>query len=53
MSGVGQAYQTLARWADSRGYEFGGRTPRRRSVFLEANGEDQSDWVVEVQLELT
>lgn len=52
MAGVGHAYQTLARWADSHEYEFGGRTPRKRSVFLEANGEDQSDWVVDVQLEL-
>lgn len=52
MAGVGHAYQTLARWADSHGHEFGGRTPRKRSVFLEANGEDQSDWVVDVQLEI-
>ncbi|MFW6034061.1 MAG: MerR family transcriptional regulator, partial [bacterium] len=53
MLGVGHAYQTLARWADSHGYDFDAGTPRRRTVFLEANGEDQADWIVEVQLELT
>lgn len=42
------AYQTLIRWAEESGRESGAK----RWIFLEADGEDQSDWVVEVQLEL-
>ena len=53
MEGIGQADRALARWVDSHGYETAGRNPRKRSVFLEANGDDQTDWVVDVQLELT
>lgn len=52
MEGAGWAHQTLARWADTQGYEFSGPARRKRSIFLEANGEDQADWVVDVQLEL-
>lgn len=52
MADVGQAHQVLARWADIHGYEFSGPARSKRSIFLEANGEDQADWVVDVQLEL-
>lgn len=53
MDGIGRAYQTLARWADARGDEFSGPARCKRSVFLEASGDDQNDWVVDVQLELS
>ena|ERR687898_971896 len=53
MEGIGQADQELARWVDSHGYETAARNPRKRSVFLEANSDDQTDWVVDVQIELT
>lgn len=52
METVGHAHQTLARWAESHGDETAGHTRRKRTVFLEANGANQADWVVEVQLEL-
>jgi DNA-binding transcriptional MerR regulator len=42
------AYETLTRWAEKSGRDVGAK----RWIFLEANGEDQSNWVVEVQLEL-
>jgi hypothetical protein len=53
MEGVGRAHQTLARWAVTQGYEFSAPARRKRSVFLEANGEDQANRVVDVQPELT
>lgn len=42
------AYETLTRGAEGAGRDVGAK----RWIFLEADGEDQSDWVVEVQLEL-
>jgi hypothetical protein len=50
MSTISSAYQELAQWAESTG-----RTPATfswREYYLEAAGDDQSDWIVEVQLEL-
>jgi len=43
-----KAYRDLVRWAERSGRERGAH----RWIFLEADGEDQSDWLVEVQLEL-
>ncbi|MFI5713201.1 MerR family transcriptional regulator [Kribbella sp. NPDC051620] len=50
MNTISVAYQELARWAESTG-----RAPTTfswREYYLEAPGDDQSDWIVEVQLEL-
>lgn len=50
MNTISTAYQELAQWAESTG-----RTPKTsiwREYYLEAAGNDQSDWIVEVQLEL-
>jgi predicted transcriptional regulator YdeE len=50
MSTISTAYQELARWAESTG-----RAPKTfswREYYLEAADDDQSDWIVEVQLEL-
>jgi len=43
------AYGALTRWADESDRESGAH----RWVFLESAGHDQSDWIVEVQLELS
>lgn len=53
MASIAHVHQTLARWAESRGHETGDTARNSRWVFLEANGQDQTDWIVEVQLELT
>jgi DNA-binding transcriptional MerR regulator len=50
MNTISAAYQTLARWAESTG-----RSPAAlvwREHYLEAGGDDQTNWIVEVQLEL-
>ena len=53
MSTVGVSYQHVMRWAIEHGYsEAGLAAAPRRTLFLEADGIDQSDWVVDVQLEL-
>jgi effector-binding domain-containing protein len=53
MSTVAVSYQTVVRWAVEHGYsdEAVAAAPRRL-LFLDADGVDQSDWVVDVQLEL-
>ncbi|WP_136517581.1 MerR family transcriptional regulator [Cellulomonas telluris] len=50
MDGVGRAVEILDAWAVAHGSSPG--TVVRRWHFLEADGEDQGDWVVEVQVEL-
>jgi len=52
MGGIAGAYQDLARWAETRGHAASLEAGCWREVYLEANGEDQSEWIVEVQLEL-
>ncbi len=52
MAAIAHAHQTLARWAESRGDATGQAARNSRWVFLEAHGHDQTDWIVEVQLEL-
>ncbi len=42
------AYQALGRWAQANGQA----SALQGGVYLEASGEDQGDWIVEVQLEL-
>ncbi|WBQ07596.1 MerR family transcriptional regulator [Kribbella sp. CA-293567] len=50
MNTISTAYQQLARWAESTGRQTAPFTWREH--YLEAPGEDQSHWIVEVQLEL-
>lgn len=52
VEGVTYAYQALARWAENDGHEIDGDARKQRMVFLEAGGDDQTDWIVEIQLEL-
>jgi effector-binding domain-containing protein len=53
MTGIAAAYQELARWAESRGHRTSLDSPRWRELYLEAAGDDQTEWIIEVQLELT
>lgn len=48
MNTISTAYQALAHWAESTGHS----PTTWREHYLEANGEDQSNWIVELQLEL-
>jgi DNA-binding transcriptional MerR regulator len=48
MNTISTAYQALAHWAESTGHS----PATWREHYLEANGEDQSNWIVELQLEL-
>jgi len=52
MSGIATAYQTLARWAEANGHHQILEAPRWREHYLEADGEDESHWIVELQLEV-
>ena len=47
------AYQNLAHWAESNGHHNVLDAPTWRHHFLEADGEDETDWIVELQLELS
>lgn len=49
MTGIAQTYAELQQWAGEQGMA-GPFT--WREVYLEADGQDQTDWIVEVQLEL-
>ncbi|MFI7063342.1 MerR family transcriptional regulator [Kribbella sp. NPDC050124] len=53
MSGIATAYQELARWAEANGHHKLLESPRWRQHFLEADGDDETHWIVELQLELT
>lgn len=53
MAAISGAYQELARWAQAHGRAERLNAGCWREVYLEADGEDQSEWIVEVQLELT
>jgi DNA-binding transcriptional MerR regulator len=53
MSGIAAAYQDLARWAEAHGHHNLLESPRWRHHFLEAAGDDQTHWIIELQLELT
>lgn len=52
MKDIASQYQRLATWAEAtdrgRSLELG----RWREIYLEANGGDESDWIIELQLEL-
>ncbi len=46
------AYQALGWWAQANGQAGALQGGVWREVYLEASGEDQGDWIVEVQLEI-
>ena len=50
MAGIGQSWQELHRWIVSQGYGFAGPC---RELYVRAEGEDQSDWVTELQQPIT
>ena len=51
--GIARAHQALARWAETQGFMESIEAGRWREVYLETNDNDYSDWLIEVQLELT
>lgn len=53
ISGIAAAYQDLARWAEANGHHDLLESPRWRHHFLEADGDDETHWITELQLELT
>ena len=53
MSGIAAAYQALARWAEAEGHHDALESPRWREHYLEADGTDETNWIIELQLELT
>ncbi|TCO45588.1 DNA-binding transcriptional MerR regulator [Kribbella antiqua] len=53
VAGIATAYQDLAHWAEANGHHPLLESPRWRHHFLEANGNDESHWIIELQLELT
>ena len=52
MAGIAAAYQALAQWAEANGHPDVLESPRWREHYLEAVGDDQSHWIIELQLEL-
>lgn len=46
MTTIGESWQAMHRWIVDNGHEFAGPC---REVYLRAEGEDQSDWVTELQ----
>ena len=51
--GMDEAHQALARWAEAQGYTASVERGRWRELYLETDDNDYSDWLIEVQLELT
>lgn len=52
MQRLGDAYRLLRAWAEERGHHAALERDCWRQLYLEADGEDQSAWLVELQLEL-
>ena len=50
MVGIGESWQALHRWIVDNGYGFAGPC---RELYVRAVGEDQSDWVTELQQPIT
>lgn len=46
MDTIGESWQALHRWVTENGYTFAGPC---RELYVRAEGEDQSDWVTELQ----
>jgi DNA-binding transcriptional MerR regulator len=53
IDGAAEAHQAVGRWAEARGLTASIKSGRWREVYLETNDDDRSDWLIEVQLELT
>jgi effector-binding domain-containing protein len=51
--GINEAHQVLARWAEAQGHTASVERGRWRELYLETDDNDYSDWLIEVQLELT
>lgn len=49
---LNSGYQNLARWADGGNHRSSLEAGCWRENFLEAVGEDESEWIIELQLEL-
>lgn len=52
MQDIAGAYQALSRWAGAHGHHHSLAAGCWRELYLEAGGDDQREWIVEVQLEL-
>jgi hypothetical protein len=50
---MNEAHQAIARWAETNGHTASIENARWREIYLETNDADYSDWLIEVQLELT
>ncbi len=50
MAGIGESWQAMHRWIVDHGYGFAGPC---RELYVRAVGEDQSDWVTELQQPIT
>jgi effector-binding domain-containing protein len=53
IDGAAEAHQAVGRWAEARGLTASIESGRWREIYLETNDDDRSDWLIEVQLELT
>ena len=50
---MNEAHQAIARWAEAHDHTPSVEKGRWRELYLETNDADYSDWLIEVQLELT
>lgn len=50
---MAEAHQAVGRWAEAQGLVASIEAARWREIYLETNDDDRSDWLIEVQLELT
>jgi DNA-binding transcriptional MerR regulator len=53
VDGAAEAHQAVGRWAEAHGSAASIEAGRWREIYLETNDDDHSDWLIEVQLELT
>ncbi|MDT5265334.1 MAG: hypothetical protein QOI90_1960 [Mycobacterium sp.] len=53
VDGAAEAHQAVGRWAETNGLAASIEAGRWREIYLETNDGDHSDWLIEVQLELT
>jgi DNA-binding transcriptional MerR regulator len=50
---MNEAHQVIARWAETHDHLVSIQRGRWREIYLETNDSDYSEWLIEVQLELT
>lgn len=50
---MSEGHQAIARWAEFNGHTHSIAEARWREIYLETNDADYSDWLIEIQLELT